>query len=107
MVVARELARQPNVILAAQPTRGLDIGAMAYVHAQLMAQRDQGTAILLISTELDELLRLSDRIAVLYEGQIVGQMNTATADIQTLGLMMAGQLLDQRKLDQPQQETIA
>ncbi len=101
VVVARELARKPDVILAAQPTRGLDIGAMAYVHAQLMAQRDQGAAILLISTELDELLRLSDRIAVLYEGQIVGQMDTATADIQTLGLMMAGQ-----PLDQPKQETI-
>ncbi len=101
VVVARELARKPDVILAAQPTRGLDIGAMAYVHAQLMAQRDQGAAVLLISTELDELLRLSDRIAVLYEGQIVGQMDTATADIQTLGLMMAGQ-----PLDHPKQETI-
>lgn len=102
VVVARELARKPDVILAAQPTRGLDIGAMAYVHAQLMAQRDQGAAILLISTELDELLRLSDRIAVLYEGQIVGQMDAATADIQTLGLMMAGQPLNPTK-----QETIA
>lgn len=93
VVVARELARQPQIILAAQPTRGLDIGAMEYVHAQLMAQRDRGVAILLISTELDELLRLSDRIAVLYEGQIVGHRD-ATAEASTLkqdlGLMMAG-----------------
>ncbi len=95
VVVARELARQPQIILAAQPTRGLDIGAMEYVHAQLMAQRDRGVAILLISTELDELLRLSDRIAVLYEGEIVGHRD-ATAEASTLklkqelGLMMAG-----------------
>lgn len=93
VVVARELARQPQIILAAQPTRGLDIGAMEYVHAQLMAQRDRGVAILLISTELDELLRLSDRIAVLYEGQIFGYRD-ATAEASTLkqelGLMMAG-----------------
>ncbi|NMF82477.1 ABC transporter ATP-binding protein [Nodosilinea sp. P-1105] len=90
VVIARELSRQPQVILAAQPTRGLDVGAIDYVHAQLMAQRDAGAAILLISTELDEILRLCDRIAVLYEGQIVGWANAATANVNHLGLMMAG-----------------
>lgn len=90
IVLARELSRQPQVILAAQPTRGLDIGAMDYVHSQLMAQRDAGAAILLISTELDEILRLSDRILVLYEGRIMGEMLAETADRQQLGLWMAG-----------------
>jgi general nucleoside transport system ATP-binding protein len=90
VVIARELSRQPQVILAAQPTRGLDVGAIEYVHSQLMAQRDGGAAILLISTELDEILRLCDRIAVLYEGQIVGWADAATADVNQLGLMMAG-----------------
>ncbi|MGF1570313.1 MAG: ABC transporter ATP-binding protein [Nodosilinea sp.] len=92
VVIARELSRQPQVILAAQPTRGLDVGAIEYVHAQLMAQRDGGAAILLISTELDEILRLCDRVAVLYEGRIVGWEAAATANINHLGLMMAGKL---------------
>jgi general nucleoside transport system ATP-binding protein len=90
VIIARELCRNHPIILAAQPTRGLDVGAMEYVHAQLIAQRDAGAAILLISTELDEILRLCDRIAVLYEGQIVGVMDAATADINHLGLLMAG-----------------
>ena len=90
IILARELSREHDIILASQPTRGLDIGAMEYVHAQLMAQRDAGATILLISTELDEILRLSDRIAVLYEGQIVGLMDASTADVQQLGLLMAG-----------------
>ncbi|NJL45203.1 MAG: ATP-binding cassette domain-containing protein, partial [Leptolyngbyaceae cyanobacterium SM2_3_12] len=90
IVIARELSGNHPVILAAQPTRGLDIGAMEYVHGQLMAQRQAGAAILLISTELDEILRLCDRIAVLYEGQIVGLIEAEAADINHLGLMMAG-----------------
>ncbi|WP_242050707.1 ABC transporter ATP-binding protein [Oculatella sp. FACHB-28] len=90
VIIARELYRNHPVILAAQLTRGLDVGAMEYVHAQLMAQRDAGAAILLISTELDEILRLCDRIAVLYEGQIVGLIDAATADVNHLGLLMAG-----------------
>jgi simple sugar transport system ATP-binding protein len=90
IVIARELSRDHPIILAAQPTRGLDIGAVEYVHAQLMAQREAGAAILLISTELDEILRLCDRIAVLYEGEIIGMMDGETADINQLGLMMAG-----------------
>jgi len=93
VVIARELSTDPPMILAAQPTRGLDVGAMDYVHAQLMARRDAGAAILLISTELDEILRLCDRIAVLYEGQIVGLMPAETADVNHLGLLMAGKSL--------------
>jgi simple sugar transport system ATP-binding protein len=92
VVIARELSRQPEVILAAQPTRGLDVGAIEYVHAQLMAQRDAGAAILLISTELDEILRLCDRVSVLYEGHIAGWADAETADVNQLGLMMAGKL---------------
>jgi len=90
IVIARELSRDHPIILAAQPTRGLDISATEYVHNQLMAQREAGAAILLISTELDEILRLCDRIAVLYEGQIVGLMEGETANVNQLGLMMAG-----------------
>lgn len=93
VVIARELSTAPTIILAAQPTRGLDVGAMDYVHAQLMARRDAGAAILLISTELDEILRLCDRIAVLYEGQIVSLMPAEAADVKQVGLMMAGKSL--------------
>ncbi|NJO49929.1 MAG: ABC transporter ATP-binding protein [Leptolyngbyaceae cyanobacterium RM2_2_4] len=102
VIIARELCRNHPIILAAQPTRGLDVGAMEYVHAQLMAQRDAGAAILLISTELDEILRLCDRIAVLYEGQIVGLLNAATADVNHLGLLMAGKT---QVTDAPQTST--
>ncbi|MBE9138386.1 ABC transporter ATP-binding protein [Nodosilinea sp. LEGE 07088] len=90
VVVARELSQGHAIILAAQPTRGLDIGAMEFVHGQLMAQRDAGAAILLISTELEEVLRLSDRIAVLYEGRVVGVVRAENADVKQLGLWMAG-----------------
>ncbi|NDJ17526.1 ATP-binding cassette domain-containing protein [Myxacorys almedinensis A] len=90
VVFARELTRHHQVLLAAQPTRGLDISATEFVHAQMVARRDAGTAVLLISTELEEILCLSDRIAVLYEGRIVGMMDGASADVHQLGLMMAG-----------------
>ncbi|NOZ48738.1 MAG: ABC transporter ATP-binding protein [Chloroflexi bacterium] len=90
MILARELTRNPKVLLAAQPTRGLDVSAVAYVHEQLVKQRDGGVAILLISTELDEILALSDRIAVLYEGEVVGVIDAANADINEIGLLMAG-----------------
>jgi general nucleoside transport system ATP-binding protein len=90
MILARELARQPRVLISAQPTRGLDVSAIEYVHRQLIAQRDAGVAILLFSTELQEILTLSDRIAVMYEGRIVGVMDIDQADINELGLMMAG-----------------
>jgi general nucleoside transport system ATP-binding protein len=90
LIMARELSRKPSVLIAAQPTRGVDIGASEYIHQQLLKQRDSGTAILLTSEDLDELYGLSDRIAVIYEGQIMGVFNRQDTDIQTLGLLMAG-----------------
>ena len=90
LLLARELSRQPRVLIASQPTRGLDIGATEYVHRRLLEQRAEGTAILLISEDLDEILTLSDRIAVIYEGQIMGEVITEQATAEQLGLMMAG-----------------
>jgi simple sugar transport system ATP-binding protein len=90
VVLARELAHQPSVLLVAQPTRGVDVGAIEFIHQELIHQRDQGMAILLISTELEEILNLSDRIVVLYEGEIMGECPGAEADLQQVGLMMAG-----------------
>ncbi|MGD8820781.1 MAG: ABC transporter ATP-binding protein, partial [Anaerolineae bacterium] len=90
VVLARELSRQPEVLIAAQPTRGVDIGATEYVHAQLLEEREKGTAILLISEDLDEVMALSDRIAVIYEGQIMGIIDGQKATPEQLGLLMAG-----------------
>ncbi len=90
VILARELSRRPRVLIAAQPTRGLDIGATEYVHARLLEQRQEGTAILLISEDLDEILALSDRIAVIYEGQIMGVVDAEEATPEQLGLLMAG-----------------
>jgi general nucleoside transport system ATP-binding protein len=90
VVLARELSRSPRVIIAAQPTRGLDIGATEYVREQLLEQRRQGAAILLISEDLDEILALSDRIAVIYEGQIMDIVPRENATPEKLGLLMAG-----------------
>jgi ABC-type uncharacterized transport system ATPase subunit len=90
VVLARELSRQPQVLIAAQPTRGVDIGATEYVHAQLLEQREKGTAILLISEDLDEVMALSDRIAVIYEGHIMGIVDGKVATPEQLGLLMAG-----------------
>ncbi|MGE5463123.1 MAG: ABC transporter ATP-binding protein [Syntrophothermus sp.] len=90
VVLARELSRKPRVILAAQPTRGLDIGATEYVREQLLAERRKGTAIMLVSEDLDEILALSDRIAVIYEGRIMDIVPRETATPEKLGLLMAG-----------------
>lgn len=90
VIVARELSRQPDFIVAAQPTRGLDIGAIEFVHEQLIMARDDGKAVLLFSLELDEILALSDRIAVMYEGEIVSVVDRKEATEEKLGLMMAG-----------------
>jgi simple sugar transport system ATP-binding protein len=90
MILARELSRQPSVLVAAQPTRGVDISATEYIHRLLVEQRTQGTATLLISEDLDEIQNLSDRIAVMYEGQIMGIVKRGEATVQELGLMMAG-----------------
>jgi simple sugar transport system ATP-binding protein len=90
VVLARELSRNPRVIVAAQPTRGLDIGATEYVREQLLVERRKGAAILLISEDLDEILALSDRIAVIYEGQIMDIVPRESATPEKLGLLMAG-----------------
>jgi len=89
VIVARELASKPTVLLAAQPTRGVDIGAIEFIHQQLVAQRDAGAAILLVSAELEEIRSLSDRIAVMYEGRIVS-VEPANAPEERLGLLMTG-----------------
>lgn len=92
VVLARELIHKPDLIIASQPTRGLDIGATEYVHRQMLEARSAGSAILFISTELEEVLSLSDRIAVMYEGQIMGIVPAKGADIHQIGEMMAGVL---------------
>lgn len=90
VILARELSNNPKVLIAAQPTRGVDIGATEYIHQRLLDQRSQGTAILLISEDLDEILALSDRIAVLYEGEVMGVVQRDETNAEELGLMMAG-----------------
>lgn len=90
LIVAREFDRNPDLLVAAQPTRGIDVGAIEYIHNKLVEQRDNGKAILLISLELDEILALSDRIAVIYEGKIVDILDREDATEEKLGLMMAG-----------------
>lgn len=89
-IIAREVNKNPDVLIAAQPTRGLDVGAIEYIHRRLIEQRDHGKAVLLISFELDEIMNVSDRIAVMYEGQIVGVVYPNQTNDQELGLMMAG-----------------
>ncbi len=90
MILARELARKPKVLIAAQPTRGLDVSAIEYVHRRLVEFRDAGLAILLISTELYEIFSLSDRIAVMYGGKVMGVVNASETSTSDIGLMMAG-----------------
>lgn len=90
LVLARELARNPSVLIAAQPTRGVDIGASEYIHQRLLEERDLGTAIMLISEDLDEIRALSDRILVMFEGKIVGEVENKDVDIEQLGLLMTG-----------------
>ncbi|WP_434624174.1 hypothetical protein [Azospirillum sp. B2RO_4] len=90
IVLAREIERNPDLLLVGQPTRGVDIGAIEFIHRRLVALRDQGKAILLVSVELDEIRALSDRIVVMFDGHIVGEVMPDQADEKTLGLMMAG-----------------
>jgi simple sugar transport system ATP-binding protein len=89
VVVAREVARNPKVLIAAQPTRGLDVGAIEYVHRRLVAERDAGRAVLLVSLELDEILSLSDRILVMFEGTFVGEYGPDVSE-EELGIAMTG-----------------
>jgi general nucleoside transport system ATP-binding protein len=95
LIMARELSRRPEALIAAQPTRGVDIGATEYIHQRLLAQREAGTAILLISEDLDEIRTLSDRIAIMYEGKIVGIVERGQASVEQIGLMMAGISMDE------------
>jgi simple sugar transport system ATP-binding protein len=97
LILARELALEPRLLIAAQPTRGVDVGASEYIHQRLLEQRRNGTAILLISEDLDEVLALSDRIAVMFEGKIVGVLNRSEASAEKLGLLMAGVVVSETK----------
>jgi simple sugar transport system ATP-binding protein len=89
-IVAREIDKNPELLVAIQPTRGLDVGAIEYIHKQLVAQRDAGKAVLLISLELDEVMNMSDRILVMYEGEIAGEFDPKKTTAEELGLYMAG-----------------
>ena len=89
-IIAREIDKDPELLVAVQPTRGLDVGAIEYIHKQLVAQRDAGKGVLLVSLELDEVMNVSDRILVMYEGEIVGEFDPKTVTVEELGLYMAG-----------------
>ena len=89
-IVARELDKDPELLIAVQPTRGLDVGAIEFIHEQIVAQRDAGKAVLLVSLELDEVMDVSDRILVMYEGEIVGEFDPKKTTEEELGLYMAG-----------------
>ena len=89
VVIAREVGNDPRVLIAAQPTRGLDVGAIEYVHRRLVEERDEGRAVLLVSLELDEILSLSDRILAMYEGEIVGEYTSDVTE-EELGVAMLG-----------------
>ena len=89
-IIAREIDKDPSLLIAVQPTRGLDVGAIEYIHSQIVAQRDAGKAVLLVSLELDEVMTLSDRIFVMYEGEIVGELDPKKTTVEELGLYMAG-----------------
>lgn len=90
VIIAREIANNPDLLIAVQPTRGLDVGAIEYVHKMLVKERDAGKAVLLVSLELDEVMNVSDRIAVIYDGHIAGEFKQGEVDEQTIGLLMAG-----------------
>jgi simple sugar transport system ATP-binding protein len=89
-IIAREIDLNPELLIAVQPTRGLDVGAIEFIHKQIVAQRDLGKAVLLVSLELDEVMNLSDRILVMYEGEIVGELNPKETSVKELGLYMSG-----------------
>ena len=91
IVLGREMDRDPDVLLVGQPTRGVDIGAIEFIHRRLVTMRDSGKAVLLVSVELDEIMSLSDRILVMFNGEIVGEVMVSDANEQMLGLMMAGE----------------
>ncbi|HEX7003122.1 MAG TPA: ABC transporter ATP-binding protein [Trueperaceae bacterium] len=90
LIVARELERDPRILVLAQPTRGVDIGAIEFIHGQIIQARDRGLAVLLVSADLNEIMSLSDRIVVMFEGKIMGELSQDEANAETLGLLMAG-----------------
>jgi ABC-type uncharacterized transport system ATPase subunit len=90
IVVAREIERNPDLLLIGQPTRGVDIGAIEFIHKQIVALRDAGKAVLLVSVELDEIMSLSDRVIVMFDGQIMGERDPEQTNERELGMMMAG-----------------
>ena len=96
-IIAREIDKDPDLLIAVQPTRGLDVGAIEYIHKQLVAQRDAGKAVLLVSLELDEVMDVPDRVLVMYEGEIVGELDPRTTTQEELGLYMAGAKRDEVK----------
>ena len=99
VIVAREFSRPIKLLIAAQPTRGLDVGSIEYIHRRLIEKRDEGCAVLLVSVELDEIMALSDRISVMYEGKIVGTVDADKISREQLGLLMAGAELDKQDLE--------
>jgi simple sugar transport system ATP-binding protein len=99
VVVGRELSGNPSFIIANQPTRGLDVGSIEFVHKTLIEERDKGAGVLLVSVELEEVMALSDRILVLYRGKIQGELKTATATEEEVGILMAGGTLDDLQED--------
>jgi simple sugar transport system ATP-binding protein len=96
-IIAREMDREHKLLVAVQPTRGLDVGAIEYIHKEIVKQRDEGCAILLVSLELEEVMNLSDRILVMHDGEIVGEVDPKTTTLQELGLYMSGAKHDERK----------
>ncbi len=101
-IIAREFSRDCKLLIVAQPTRGVDVGSIEFIHKQIVAMRDAGTAVLLVSTELDEILSLSDRIAVMYTGTVVGTLDAADADRESIGLLMMG--ITEEKQPTPKKE---
>ena len=94
-IIAREIDRDPELLIAVQPTRGLDVGAIEMVHKELVRQRDEGKAVLMVSLELDEVMDVPDRILVMYEGEIVGELDPKEISVEELGLYMAGAKRDE------------
>ena len=90
MIVAREMDRNHELLIAVQPTRGLDVGAIEFIHSEIVKRRDKGDAVLLVSLELEEVMNLSDRILVMYEGRIVGDLDPKKTTVEELGLYMSG-----------------
>ena len=90
VIVAREFGREVKLAISSQPTRGLDVGSIEYIHRRIIEQRDAGVAVLIVSTELDEVLALGDRVAVMFDGEIVGILPAAEATRERVGLLMGG-----------------